>query len=304
MRFSALFKKMLAISVRATGLALLIRNTYARKKATVILYHDPAVNVLDSHFKYLSKRYHFISLDVLVNAIRTRDWSSIPPKSIVVTIDDGHRGNYDLLRVFKKYNIRPTIYVCSQVINTGRHYWWQHGGLDPAPLKKLGNDERLRYLSEEYQYTPVKEYSYEERQALNLQEMNEMKCHVDFQSHSRFHPILTRCDDKESEMEISQSKQELEMLLGLGCDHFSFPNGDYSERESSIVKEAGYLSGRTTEPGWNDADTDPYRLRAMGITDDASVNILSLQVCGIPAYVKGLFRRTSAGKGCLEGEAR
>jgi peptidoglycan/xylan/chitin deacetylase (PgdA/CDA1 family) len=296
MKFSVLFKELIACLFRFTGLPLFIRNTYAKQKVTIIFYHDPAASVLDSHLKYLSKRYHFIPLDVLVNAIRTKNWSSIPPKAIVMTIDDGHKRNYELLRVFKKYNIKPTIYVCTQVVNTNRFFWWQLKGLNPNPLKELSNDEKLKYLIEEYQYTPVKEYSYKTRQALSLEEMNEMKCYVDFQSHSRFHPLLTKCSSKESAIEIGRSKTELERLLDLKCEHFSFPNGYYHERELTFVKEADYLSGRTTDLGWNDMNTDPYKLKAMGITDDVSINVLSLQVCGIPAYLKGVFKGNFTGK--------
>jgi peptidoglycan/xylan/chitin deacetylase (PgdA/CDA1 family) len=296
MRFSELNKAVFAFLLRFTGLPLFIRNIYAKQKVTIILYHNPTVKVLDSHLKYLSKRYHLISLDVLVNAIRSRNWISIPPKAIVMTIDDGHTRNYELLSVFKKYNIKPTIYVCTQVVNTNRYYWWRLKGLNPNPLKELSNDEKLKYLSEEYQYTPVKEYSYKTRQALSLEEMNEMKCYVDLQSHSRFHPMLTNCSDEESAVEISKSKTELETLLDLRCNHFSFPNGDYSERELSFVKNAGYLSSRTTDLGWNDINTDPYKLKAMGITDDASINLLSVQVCGIPAYLKGVFKGNFTGK--------
>lgn len=296
MKFSALFKEVFVFLLRFTGLPLFIRNIYAKQKVTIIIYHNPTVNVLDSHLKYLSKRYHFITLNVLVNAIRTKNWSSIPPKAIVMTIDDGHKGNYELLEVFKKYNIMPTIYVCTQVVNTNRYFWWQLKGLNLQLLKMLSNDEKLKYLTEEYQYTPVKEYSYKTRQALNLEEMNEMKCYVDFQSHSLFHPLLTNCSSKESAIEISKSKTELEVLLGLKCDHFSFPNGDYSERELNFVNKAGYLSSRTTDLGWNDINTNPYKLKAMGITDDASINLLSLQVCGIPAYIRGVFKGNFTGK--------
>jgi peptidoglycan/xylan/chitin deacetylase (PgdA/CDA1 family) len=296
MRFSALLREVLALLVRFTGLTLLIRNAYAKRKATIILYHNPTVKILDSHLKYLSKRYRFITLDALVNAIYIKNWTSIPANAAVITIDDGHRANHDLLGIFKKYDIRPTIYVCTQVVNTSRLFWWQLRGLNPQPLKRLSNADRLKYLNEHYQYTPAKEFSDATRRALNIEEMNKMKSFVNFQPHSRFHPILTKCDDEECAIEIGNSKNELERLLDVKCDHFSFPNGDYTERELNCVKEAGYLSSRTTDLGWNNINTDPYRLKAMGITDDASVSLLALQVCGIPAYLKRVFKGIFTGK--------
>jgi hypothetical protein len=57
----------------------------------------------------------------------------------------------------------------------------------------------------------------------------------------------------------------------MELDQFAYPNGDYSEREMGFVKEAGFASARTCDPGWNDARSDRFRLKGICIDDEASV---------------------------------
>ncbi len=117
-----------------------------------------------------------------------------------------------------------------------------------------------------------------------------MKESVDFQSHSLFHPILTICSDDEYRRETFQSKKDIEALLGKECKHFSYPNGGYTEREIKFTKDAGYLSARTLDIGWNNLDTDLYRLNVMSISDDASLNLLIAQMSGITGYLRHLMK--------------
>ena len=60
----------------------------------IISYHNPKPKIFKKHIEYLKKNYNFISLDKLVDAIHNKDWSAIPSKSLVITIDDGWKENY------------------------------------------------------------------------------------------------------------------------------------------------------------------------------------------------------------------
>jgi len=214
---------------------------------------------------------------------------------MVITIDDGHKSNFDLMGLFEKFQITPTIYLCSQIVDTKRSFWWMTDGLEDRKvienLKSISNNGRLEYLETEYGYGNDREYPTAKRQALKRSEIREMSERVDFGSHSRFHPILTECTDEECKDEISLSKEEIAGISEKECRHFSYPNGDYSEREINVVKRAGYLSARTTVVGWNAPGTDPFQLKVMEVADDASVNWLIFQVSGIAWRIKGLFER-------------
>lgn len=276
------FKEIIGIFLRFSGISFLIRNIFCRDKVTIIFYHDPNPDTFKTHIRYLSKHYNFISLNKLIDAIYRRKWSTISKKSIIITFDDGHKGNYYLLDLFKKYRLNPTIYLCSHLINTRRNFWFLLNLKKPRSIKKHKNENRLKILKEQYGYEPNKEYP--EREALNLKEIKEMSPYVDFQCHSKFHPILTACDDEESREEITGSKIYLEKLLQKKIDHFSYPNGDYSQREVEFLKEGDYMSSRSYDIGWNHDQTDPFRLKAMAVDDEASINVLCAQICGFFRY--------------------
>jgi peptidoglycan/xylan/chitin deacetylase (PgdA/CDA1 family) len=151
-------------------------------------------------------------------------------------------------------------------------------------------------LEEHYGFIPTAEYPIDERHALNADEISAMQNHVDFGSHTCFHPVLTTCTDEESSKEISDSKRDIENLVQRQCRHFSYPNGDYGDRELALVESAGYSSARTIDVGWNDRKTDPYRLRITGVSDNASINILAAQLSGVPMFVRHLFAGSITGK--------
>jgi peptidoglycan/xylan/chitin deacetylase (PgdA/CDA1 family) len=147
-------------------------------------------------------------------------------------------------------------------------------------LKKYNNNERLKELKNRVGYELEKEYA--TRQALNLKELQEMMPNVDFQSHSKFHPILTTCGDKECLDEIKGSKEALEALLNKKIKHFAYPNGDYyGDREIEFLKQCGYKSSRTLDIGWNDINSDLFKLKAMCIEDDVGINTFCGQISGL-----------------------
>jgi len=281
-----------AWAIRCSGIPLAIRHLVARRKVTVLVYHDPPPAVFERHLKYLAKRYAFISMDRLVGACRDQDWSRISEYSLIITLDDGHRGNYDLLPLLRKHRVTPTVYLCSRIVHSGRHFWFRRcseGALEW--LKRCPQAVRLSILEERFGFRLDAEHALERRQSINLREMQEMAACVEFGSHTRLHPILTACSDAESSREIRQSKDDIELLLDKACRHFAYPNGDYGKREIEEVKASGYLSARTTDLGWNDVNTDPYRLKIVAITGAFSTNVLAAQLSGVTMFVRTLLRR-------------
>ncbi len=288
-------KEAVAKAIRWSGLSFLIRHAIARNRATIIHYHEPAPEVLDRHLDWLARRYTFIPLERLVQAIHARDWAGIPPYALVVTLDDGHRANRAALDVFRKYSVVPTIYLCSQIVGTRRHYWFKVPVADRETLMRLPTRERLQRLSERG-YSPTAGHPEAERQALSRQEIAEMADVVQFGSHTRFHPVLTMSDDQECADEIIRSRAEVEALTGRPCDHFAYPNGDYTEREIDLVRRAGYSCARTIDAGWNGVNADPYRLKSTGVSDDASVHRLAAQVSGAMSYLRYLRHGSFRGR--------
>lgn len=288
----SLFRETVAASIRWSGLAALVRNTWAKNRVSVLVYHDPSPDVLERHLEYLAKRYTFITLSDVVDALGSEAWTSLPKHSLVVTFDDGRRNNAKLQDLFARYRIVPTIFLCSQIVATTRHFWFLDVA-DSDAFKPFPNEERLELLANRG-FSPKKEYG--ERHALSLEEIAGLKGLVEFGAHSRFHPVLTTCSDAECEVEIAEGKAEIEALIGDECRHFAYPNGDYGEREINLAKKAGYRSARTLDVGWNDRNTDPFRLKMLGTIDKASVTRLAADLSGIPGYLSRLREGSPRGR--------
>ncbi len=289
-----LVREVVSFFIRWAGVALLVRHTIAQRKASILLYHDPAPQTLERHLRYLAARYSFITLSELVDAIGEGRLASLPPRALVVTFDDAHRRNAELTDVLSRYGVVPTIYACSQIVGTDRHFWFTETD-DPDSLKGQMNTDRLAHLERAAAYSITREYT-AERQALSDAEIARMMGRVEFASHTRFHPVLTMCGDDECAVEVIRSKAELEKILGVPCRHFSYPNGDYGPREIKYAKDAGYASARTVDIGWNDERTDLFRLRILGTSDDASVNRLAADLSGIAGWIARARRGSFDGR--------
>ncbi len=280
--------------LRFSGIAWAIISVFCKNKVAILVYHRPNPRTFRAHMEYLSKRHEIIPLDTLLRAIEGGRPSDIPPGALVVTVDDGHKSNYELLATIREFNIRPTVYVCSDIVRTNRHFWWFHISDSSArSIKKLPADHALDTLWQESRYGRTTEYL--DRQALSETELTEMEPHIDFGSHTRFHLILPRCTDKECMEEIRDSKGTLDACVSRPVEHFAYPNGDYGQREIEYLRTCGYRSGRTLDVGWNSVKTDPYRLKAVGIEDDASINVLCGQLTGIFPYLKYLWHGSFRG---------
>ena len=289
--------KFLYLLIRYSGLFFLFRKTVLKRKVTIVTYHNPKPDIFEKHIKFLQKYYQFISLNKLTNCIKNNNWSDIPNNSIVVTIDDGHQGNSKLINTIKEYNFKPTIYCCSDIVNTKRHFWWKEvkqGNIEY--LKKKKNIERLDELKKLYNFFNDKEY--ESRQTINKSEIHELSDFVDFGSHTRFHPILTCCSNNEKRDEIITSKKNIENITKRECNNFCYPNGDYDNKTIELVELAGYQSARSLDVGWNGKNANLYKLKTTWIADDASINLLVTQLLGITMFFKYL------GNGSLRGLKR
>jgi len=225
-----------------------------------------------------------------MEVIKEKEEEKIPNKALIITFDDGHKGNYKILPIIKKYDIPITIFVCSGIIGTNRHFWFKHDTIDSSELKNVPNKKRLEVLKNRG-FKQTQEFS--SRQTLSEEEIKEMKKEVDFQSHTMFHPCLPKCTYKEAKEEIFESKSKLEDRFGLNISAISYPNGDYSKRDIELCKKAGYDCGITVDYGFNTITTNPYRLKRLSVNDTDNLDELIVKSSGVWVYLKKLFGKTS-----------
>jgi peptidoglycan/xylan/chitin deacetylase (PgdA/CDA1 family) len=277
-----MLKKVLVQLVIWIGLARLTRMLLWRDRVAILLYHDPDPATMDRHLTYLSKFCDLVPFEDF-----NRPGTGRPRAAI--TLDDGHAGNAKLLPVFIKHKVRPTIFLCSRIVARPRMHWWMHPGAERVGLERLKRQPNVTRVAE-LEEVGFHQDGDDQPTGLTAEEIEAMRPFVDFQSHTRFHPVLTRCDDNECADEIAVSKREVEGLVKRPCEHFAFPNGNYGQREIELVKVAGYKTARTCDIGWNDQRTDPFRLRAMIIGDAASTPMFAFQLTGIPRVLKYWLR--------------
>jgi len=283
--------ELLSFLLWLTGLPLVVRSTLARDGVAILLYHEPEPALFDRHLAYLERSYHLIPFQTLVDALETGDWSRVPPRSVVIQLDDGYRGNVALIEICERHGVRPTLYLCSHIAATRRRFWSKLRGGRAKQLRLLDNRLLLSKLREEAGFTPDREYT--NRQALSLDEIRRKSGGVDFQSHGRYHFSLFTLDDATLEADLRESRARVEELTGSPCEHLSFPYGDHGPRECEAARRCGYRTARSTRPGWVRAGCDRYRLPILAdVPGDASVNVLRAHLTGIPRLLKRLGYRT------------
>ena len=77
--------------LRWTLVPLFIREVVQRRKVTILLYHDIKPEVAKKHFQFLTSKYNIIPLRRYLEARESKTFRNLPPKSLVLTLDDGVR---------------------------------------------------------------------------------------------------------------------------------------------------------------------------------------------------------------------
>lgn len=296
-------RKLASILLRATLIPFFIRESIQKKKVTIIFYHNIKPDIADNHFRILKSKYNVISLKDYVKAKKLGKDNELPTKSLIITFDDGYKSNYELIPILKKYKIPVTIFLCSGIVGTKRHFWDKRIIINNKReyLKNIPDEQRLEILRK---FGFKEKEKFKDRQALSKNEIEEMKNIVDFQSHGMFHSILTKCSTKRSYKEILQSKIDLEKNYGLKIYALSYPSGDYSDREVSMAKKAGYECAVTVDLGFNSQSTDLFRLRRICIKGDGDTNELLVKTSGLWDCLWGYIMKILKGQSYINRYVR
>lgn len=281
-------RKLYFYAIHYSLIPLVIREVFQKHRVSIILFHDPSLSNFVRLVEYLKAKYNLISFKQYLGALRNN--GKLPKKALIITLDDGHIGNYSLKDYINQNGIPTTIFLCSGVIGTNRNYWFKFikDSSVKDMLKNIPNSERLGHLKKMGFY---QEQEHESPSALTLEMIKEMSPYIDFQSHTVFHPCLTMCTDEEAEYEISKSKIQLENLLKKEIDILSFPNGDYKERDINLAQKFGYKLAVTCDLGFNGSNVSPFRLKRQNCDDNASIYELEAKLTGIHFFILRLIGR-------------
>lgn len=146
---------------------------------------------------------------------------NLPPKSVVITFDDGYRDNLtNALPVLQKYGFKANIFI---VVNRFDKNW--------------ASDKDLKISSDELNAEEM--LSHEEVKTLLDSGL------IEIGSHTLNHANLPSLSESEKEREITLSKGQIEQIYGIKCDTFAYPFGFYDEKSVEIAKNSYKFSVTT-----------------------------------------------------------
>ena len=143
---------------------------------------------------------------------------NLPPKSIMITFDDGYEDFYTSAQpILAKYGLTATVFVLAGYI---------------AKLNTWDVQLRLK----------------QSRHLTGNQIQTLFGSGFGIASHGMHHRFLTRCDEVDAKVELWESKSILENLLHHPVHGFAYPYGCVNPKVSEQVKSAGYRIAFSLRP--------------------------------------------------------
>ncbi|MHA1334629.1 MAG: polysaccharide deacetylase family protein [Promethearchaeota archaeon] len=249
--------------------------------------------------KYLKKKkYRFITLTEWVKIIKKK--KKINGKYIILTFDDGYRNVIDVAYpIMQKYGAKGCIYIISKLIESEQLLWtdyikfllkqWKNEnfilkinnqefkyslrtkkereyaiGDIKNRIRKLTNQERLSILKDFPINNSLKNFKNisEDYKLLNYDDLDKIDKNIlEVGSHTRTHPNLNSITEEELYEELFISKCELEKKINRPIVHLCYPAGKYNSKIIQFAKKYNYLTGTTTEYGFNSIKTNLFKLK-------------------------------------------
>jgi len=197
------------------------------------------INILEfeKQMDYLAAHnYSVISLSELFKGLRE---GQLPPKPIVITIDDGFKSSFTLAYpVLKKYNFPATLFVYTDFIEKNSYsLTW----------------EEIREMTK----------NNIEIGSHTLSHCNLLK----YKKNENYETYLDRI-----RREIIFSKEILESKMGGKVKFFAYPYGVYSPIIKDIVIQAGYEGILNANSMSNNLNADPFSLNRQIISGQSPLN--------------------------------
>jgi peptidoglycan/xylan/chitin deacetylase (PgdA/CDA1 family) len=286
---------------------------------------DPALisatpEAFEAQMAYLAARRNVLSLDDLLEVRRGR--TRLPPRSVLVTFDDGYRDfATHAWPALRRHGVPATLFVPTDYPDRPeRAFWWDrlyaaislspstsmHVGSETLPLRDDAHRRRaFRLVSRE-----VEALGWKRAMAL----VDEVESQLGARAprgavlgwdelrrlvgeglavapHTRSHPLLHRLDPALLENEIRGSAAELRRHLGASPPAFAYPGGGHSDAVVACAERAGFEIAFTTGRGANElARCDWLRLRRTNVGARSSLALVRAQLLRRPRARRAVAR--------------
>jgi peptidoglycan/xylan/chitin deacetylase (PgdA/CDA1 family) len=150
-----------------------------------------------------------------------------PPRTAVLTIDDGYADNGEIATaILERHGFGATIFLVSDRLG-GVNDW-----SDAAPLRG--------------------------RELLSVSQIDSLrKRGIEFGAHTRTHACLPDVADETVADEVESSRWNLEEALGIPVRTFAYPYGRLDDRAIAAVERTGFFGACTTDPRLARLDDHP-----------------------------------------------
>jgi peptidoglycan/xylan/chitin deacetylase (PgdA/CDA1 family) len=192
---------------------------------TILTYHSiDRVGLVTSirpdrfaaHMAFLAEhRFQVLALDQIVSMLGSA--TSIPPRCVAITFDDGYRSVYtEAFATLRRHSFPATVFVTSGHCG-GLSNWPSHG-------PEMSHHEMLGGA-----------------------ELRELRAHgVTIGAHTVNHNHLTGLPLPRAQREIEDSRVELEQIVGEAVRHFAYPYGE-SNAELRALAARTFISAYGTD---------------------------------------------------------
>ncbi|MCL5057401.1 MAG: polysaccharide deacetylase family protein [Actinobacteria bacterium] len=199
---------------------------------------------------YLSRNgYRSVSLSSLAD--HHEKGSPLPPRPVVITLDDGYLDNYTYAYpILKKYGLTATIFVVSGTVGGINQFDYRAGR---QPKNKMAGWPQLREMA---------------------------GGGIAIGAHTVRHPRLGELSPGEVRSEVAGSKRVLEKELHRPVEVFCYPYGSYNETVAGIVRESGFRAAVTTAQGLGRFAKEPFTLRRIRVRGDYSLQRFMKELSG------------------------
>lgn len=163
----------------------------------------------------------------------------LPSRPILITFDDGYLSNRTIaLPLLARFGFSATVFLVSDFI--GATNQWD---ADEAQEPLLAIDD-IRAMQ---------------------------RAGIEFQSHTRSHPRLTRLTAADAFRELRESRAALETMLETPVSVVAYPWGECDVETQRSAREAGYDAGVIVRRRTNFENTPLLELRRIGINHETTL---------------------------------
>lgn len=238
-----------------------------------IYFHNPTAKGFERIVKLLKLlRFRFVNLNELLaqhEEHRVKRWQ------VFVSFDDGWNGNLKLIPLIEKHQVPVTIFVTVDTMTSG-NFWWEpilkvKGYDELVRLKKGDYDELLRQIRITSQQVALT------RSAITVDELRQLANNdlVTIGSHTMTHPLLDKVSPEQLMYELMESQRALSELCQKEIKAFSYPNGNFTDREVDACSRY-YSLAFTTVPDYLTNVDNRYLLPRICLTGSFGRDLLKL----------------------------